>query len=244
MRIQERKQVGTIYHFTSWEKIKSILSSNKLLGFSFAMPQLGKTFQPPKSIHSDEFSETLYAYGVSATRDRNFHKTPRNLSAQDLGIRIKLNGTKISSNYKILAVAEQGFRNRSGAGAPKFHFEDEESDASEAEERIILSKFFKKGESVRGKKNLENLDKYIDSVDVLLDVIDEEIKESEMDVKKDFRDGKLVKIKGVPTNVQDNINFIYNNIDSNMWNFYLHGKQLSKDKAREWMDEFWMKYEN
>jgi hypothetical protein len=238
MRIQERKQVGTIYHFTSWEKIKSILSSNKLLGFSFAMPQLGKTFQPPKSIHSDEFSETLYAYGVSATRDRNFYKTGRNLSAQDLGIRIKLNGTKISSNYKILAVAEQGFRNRSNSG----RYSDD--DAIEAEERIVLSKFFKKGESVRGKKNLENLDKYIDSVDVLLDVIDEEIKESEMDVKKDFRNGKLIKIKGVPTNVQDNINFIYNNIDSDMWNFYLHGKQLSKDKAREWMDEFWMKYEN
>jgi len=52
--LSEAKQVGTIYHFTGFENIISILTSNNL------KPTLNEI-------------KRQQVFGVSATRDKNFH---------------------------------------------------------------------------------------------------------------------------------------------------------------------------
>ena len=67
----ERKQVGTIYHYTTIKNFPDILITNKL-----------------KSIYKQ----------VSFTRDKNFHKTERSVGTE---IRFTIDGDKLSDKYKI-----------------------------------------------------------------------------------------------------------------------------------------------
>jgi len=74
--LEEGKQVGIIYHYTSLPNLKNILSQNKLKGSYI-------------NIHGEETT------GVSTTRNKNF-------KYDDNEVQIVLDGDKLSNNYKIL----------------------------------------------------------------------------------------------------------------------------------------------
>jgi hypothetical protein len=76
--LNEGKQVGPLYHYTSTDALKSILQSNKIKG-SFMY-----------EVNEKEL------YGVSTTRNKNFQYDP-----QRTNVRITLDGDKLSNNYKI-----------------------------------------------------------------------------------------------------------------------------------------------
>ena len=76
--LEEGKQVGPLYHYTSADGLKSILQSNKIKG-SFMY-----------EVNEKEL------YGVSTTRNKNFQYDP-----QRTNVRITLDGDKLSNNYKI-----------------------------------------------------------------------------------------------------------------------------------------------
>jgi hypothetical protein len=76
--LNEGKQVGPLYHYTSTDALKSILQSNKIKG-SFMY-----------EVNKKEL------YGVSTTRNKNFQYDP-----QRTNVRITLDGDKLSNNYKI-----------------------------------------------------------------------------------------------------------------------------------------------
>lgn len=74
----EAKQRGDLYHFTGFGEFLSILKDNKL-----------------------KQSTRHTKGGVSLTREKNFLKTPRYIFGKDFGVRITLDGDKLSENYKI-----------------------------------------------------------------------------------------------------------------------------------------------
>lgn len=80
--LNEAKQVGTIYHYTSLSKCIKILLDNKLL-------------------HSHEGNF------ISFTRNQNFHFYPR--ESIDTEIRIAFDGNKLSEKYKITPYNDWNF---------------------------------------------------------------------------------------------------------------------------------------
>ena len=79
--INEGKQVGTLYHFTSKEGLKSILKSNSLKAHR-------------------EYYRGDYINFISFTRNKNFHKKSESFNVK-LDYRITLDGDKLSNNWKI-----------------------------------------------------------------------------------------------------------------------------------------------
>jgi hypothetical protein len=80
-KVDEAKQVGNLYHYTSAEGLKSILTSNSLK--TSQENYLGKELQ-----------------FVSFTRNKNFHNKGQNFNVKT-DYRITLDGDKLSSKYKI-----------------------------------------------------------------------------------------------------------------------------------------------
>jgi hypothetical protein len=99
MGLNESKQVGTLYHYTKFGPLKNIVDSGVLMG----TPSL------------------------SFTRDKNFHKSYRDIGAGygkgPLAVRLTVDGDKLSNRYKIEPHADIHY----GKGTYDF----------EAEERII-----------------------------------------------------------------------------------------------------------
>jgi len=97
--LKEAKQVGTLYHFTSFDSLKNILQSNTIKG-SWG-------------------NEGVKGKYVSTTRDKNLWKTDPNLGAEELQVALVLDGDKLSNKYKIRPYAYEPYRvfDRSGAEA-------------------------------------------------------------------------------------------------------------------------------
>lgn len=84
--LREAKQAGILYHYTSAEGLKGILSSNSI-----------------KASEGEYMGQTLYY--VSFTRNRNLHKKPDTFGVP-VDYRITIDGNKLSNKYKIRPIAE------------------------------------------------------------------------------------------------------------------------------------------
>jgi hypothetical protein len=119
-QLDESKQVGTIYHYTTFNSGLKILQSNQL-----------------KSGEAADSTRSKPIYGVSFTRDKRFHnKHNIGFDVSSFGqrpeVRFTVDGDKLSNNYKIQPYAQIG-------GAGRFEKQHEEF---EAEERVVANKPF------------------------------------------------------------------------------------------------------
>lgn len=91
--LKEGKQVGALYHYTNFDNFISILK-NGLIHPSY---------------------ESQKGYGVSTTRDKNFHVTSNRTQASIKGtsICIQLNGDSLSNKYKIAPYQADGYKDES-----------------------------------------------------------------------------------------------------------------------------------
>jgi hypothetical protein len=119
--ISEGKQVGLLYHYTSFNSGIKILESKKLI----SSPTADGTLTNP-------------VFGISFTRDKRFHNSnqmdravgfTKTSTGQRPQVRFTLDGNKISNNYKIEPYSQGGSfaKNRKGY---------------EAEERIVSNNNF------------------------------------------------------------------------------------------------------
>ena len=112
----ESKQVGIIYHYTTFEAGLKILHSNQL-----------------KSGETDDSTKSNPIYGVSFTRDKRFHNNHDIGSGQKPQVRFTIDGDKLSNRYKIGSYAQGG---KDGGVFSKG------GKAFEAEERVVSNKPF------------------------------------------------------------------------------------------------------
>jgi hypothetical protein len=115
--LKEGKQVGVLYHYTTFEAGLKILESNQLR----ANPSVDSTRDNP-------------LYSISLTRDKRFHHehavgfefSPFGSAPQ---VRFTMDGTKISNQFKVQPYSQQGAFSKNKKGF-------------EAEERVISGKPF------------------------------------------------------------------------------------------------------
>jgi hypothetical protein len=149
--LNEGKQVGLLYHYTSEKGLKSILQSNKLNA-------------------STELYQGHELYYVSFTRNKNFHKKGANWNVKT-DYRITIDGDKLSNKYKIQPFAYvPGWDYTENweydwledeSEADRRHFFDATGKYDEQEERI----HFKNGNS-----SIEDIKKYIIAIDKVKDI--------------------------------------------------------------------------
>jgi hypothetical protein len=110
----EAKQVGVIYHYTSYNNAEGILKKGKLR--SDMGGALGSLDDP--------------YYSISFTRDKNFHKVARNLTyvGTNIPCRFTFDGDSMSNKYSFKPFAQKGFEK----GKRRF----------ESEERIVSKDVF------------------------------------------------------------------------------------------------------
>ena len=153
--LDESKNLGTLYHFTSLFGIHDILTSNFLKGSNSETEEFSRDFQflsPEQRQKVKEKGSVFWNY-ISLTRDKNLYK--KNPSLRGSTVRIVLDGNKISSNYKIKPFSYYG---NEQDGDENYRFSSNES-----EERINLG----------DKEGINNLDKYIEGIDIFLDKIED-----------------------------------------------------------------------
>ena len=119
--LKEAKQVGIIYHYTTFEAGLKILQSNQL-----------------KSSDADDSTNAKPVFAISFTRDKQFHNN-HNVGfdvgsfGQKPQVRFTVEGDKLSNQYKIGPYAQGGKRGGVfSKGGRSF----------EAEERVISDKQF------------------------------------------------------------------------------------------------------
>lgn len=110
--IDEAKQVGTIYHYTTYLNALSIIEQDKLI-----------------ADHAVDSNNSNPKYNISFTRNKNFASSKRNLVSGTPRVRFIIDGDKLSNKYKIEPFAQKGF-------------EKGEKDSFEAEERVVYNKPF------------------------------------------------------------------------------------------------------
>jgi len=115
--LKEAKQVGTIYHYTTFESGLKILKSNKF-----------------KSSDADDSTNTKPVFAVSFTRDKRFHDNHVvGFDVSSIGnkpqLRFTIDGNKLSNKFKIEPYSQQSSFSKNRKGF-------------EAEERVISNKPF------------------------------------------------------------------------------------------------------
>jgi hypothetical protein len=116
-QLDESKQVGIIYHYTTFENGLNILKSNKL-----------------KSGETADSTKVNPIYGISFTRDKRFHND-HNVGFEESSfghtpqLRFTIDGDKLSNKFKVGPYSQQGAFDKSKKGF-------------EAEERVISDKTF------------------------------------------------------------------------------------------------------
>ena len=110
----EAKQVGILYHYTSYNSAEGILKDGKLK--SDVGGALGSLDDP--------------YYSISFTRDKNFHKVARQLTyvGNNIPCRFTFDGDSMSNTYAFNPYAQKGFEK----GKRRY----------ESEERIVSKKVF------------------------------------------------------------------------------------------------------
>ena len=144
--LKESKQVGLLYHYTSKDGLKGILSTNNIKA-------------------SEEIYMGHYLYYVSFTRNKNFHKKANNWNVKT-DYRITIDGDKLSNKYKIQPFAyKPGWDYTDNWEYDWLEDEDENvvrnffnatGDYDEQEERI----FFKTADDA-----IDNIKQYIINID-------------------------------------------------------------------------------
>jgi hypothetical protein len=117
----ESKQVGIIYHYTTFEAGLKILYSNQL-----------------KSGETADSTKDNPIYGVSFTRDKRFHDNHTvgfdiGSSGQIPQVRFTVDGDKLSNRYKIAPYAQDALKSK---------VFQKDSEYFESEERVISNKPF------------------------------------------------------------------------------------------------------
>ena len=144
--INEGKQVGMLYHYTSKDGLKSILETNRINV-------------------SEEHYLGKELYFISFTRNKNFHKKEMKWQVKT-DYRITLDGDKLSDKYKIKPFAY----------TPGWNYEDNwEYDWLEDEPESVVKDFFnqtgdydEQEERIYFKNEnggINNIKKYIISID-------------------------------------------------------------------------------
>jgi hypothetical protein len=147
----ESKQVGVLYHYTSFKGLLGIIKTDSLLG------HISNNFEFNFDVDNFEFETDDYEleklqnyynqrrdkfenqYKISFTRDKNFTNIQRTIG-KDLSVRLVVDGDKLSNNYKIEPYQYQAHYGKSISKL-----------GDEAEEKV----FIKKGDK------LENISKYL-----------------------------------------------------------------------------------
>jgi hypothetical protein len=138
--INEAKQVGDLYHFTTMKNLPYILQNDCLRDIKSSGEE--KIFSPKK-------------YYISFTRNKNFNKVAQifnlrtGINFNDSGCvcRIKLNGDKISNNFSIEPVRDSAFSSNDSSSkwskTPKVIKKGKKYySADENEERIYTNQCF------------------------------------------------------------------------------------------------------
>jgi hypothetical protein len=115
--LQEGKQVGTIYHYTTFEAGLKILESNKL-----------------KSGEAADSTKSNPVFAISFTRDKRFHDNHVvGFDESSVGnkpqLRFTIDGNKLSNRYNVQPYSQQGAFSKDRKGF-------------ESEERVISDKMF------------------------------------------------------------------------------------------------------
>jgi hypothetical protein len=115
--LNEGKQVGVIYHYTTFENGLKILQSNEL-----------------KADHTADSTNANPVYAVSFTRDKRFHNNHNvGFDVSSFGqrpqVRFTVNGDKLSNKFKVQPYSQGGAFSKDKKGF-------------EAEERVISNKTF------------------------------------------------------------------------------------------------------
>lgn len=115
--LKEAKQIGTVYHYTTFESGIKILQSNQL-----------------KAGEAADSTRANPVYAISFTRDKRFHDDHAvGFEESALGnrpeVRFTIDGDKLSNKYKVQPYSQQGSFSKGRRGF-------------EAEERIIFNKPF------------------------------------------------------------------------------------------------------
>jgi hypothetical protein len=118
--LNESKQVGVIYHYTTFENGLKILQSNELKGGA-----------------AEDSTNANPVFAISFTRDKRFHNNHNvGFDVSSFGqrpqVRFTVDGNKLSNRYKIQPYAQIG-------GSGRFEKQREEF---EAEERVVSNKPF------------------------------------------------------------------------------------------------------
>lgn len=95
--LQEAKQVGILYHFTSLDALELILKQNLMKG-SWGNSDLKGKY-------------------ISVTRDKNLYKSYPNLGAEELDLAIVFDGNKLSNKYKIRPYRYEPYRELDKTGS-------------------------------------------------------------------------------------------------------------------------------
>jgi hypothetical protein len=110
--INESKNIGILYHYTSLENALNIIKNNQL-----------------KSSIADQGKES-----ISFTRNKNFHKR-NTMNGVSNEVRLVLDGTALSNNYKISPHSQSGFEKNTP------NFESEEVITSNSPFQIPIEKY-------------------------------------------------------------------------------------------------------
>jgi hypothetical protein len=158
MNLNEVKNMGFLYHYTSMEFAEDIMKSNKLLG------------------SLNDFEERQYKV-VSLTRDKNFHNTEyHSMVGSSYFVRFVLDSELLSHRYKlrpIFSYFEKKYGKQKLFGAEEGVITDEIYPLSKYLVRIEIIKPFMDIALKRYKNNLENhnldkIDEFIKKYDVKL----------------------------------------------------------------------------
>jgi len=152
--INEEKNIGLIYHYCSPIKAIGILTDNYLYSNKYLKEEIKdkNNLNLMTSVNKNDYGK----YFISFTRDKNFHLINR--IAVDTSIRIVLDGTKLSQNYKIVSFTAYPVEKIINMAGMEITRNDDKhtTDLSknESEERIYT-------------KYIKDINKYIISVDIL-----------------------------------------------------------------------------
>jgi hypothetical protein len=217
--IKERKQLGTVYHFTTLKGITNILLTNEFQGSEANVDKFDKDFIAQGRDREEKFLKNKGIYSVyyfSTTRNKFLYK--KNPSIKGSYVRLILDGDK----YPI---------------KPYYYYHDEmidepnpKYDQDESEERILLGT----------KKTIPNATSYIKEIQIILDVIqdnNELLKLVEILIKKYpdliklYYKEKEITLKDYKINILPTIEPYYN-VDENDGSFKYRGGPILHEMAK------------
>jgi hypothetical protein len=142
-KFYEAKNIGDVYHFTNIPSLVKMVKSDTIAPSKSTEP-LDRRSKRYLNYDGDELPESedpdSYYYYISTTRENDFWK--RNPEISGTMIRIKLDGSKISQNYKITPFSF--FTSNISKSKIGYVNESEERIVLKSNKGIQLSKYLKK----------------------------------------------------------------------------------------------------